>query len=320
MWGTRFGWGELMKNTLRNIALQTAIAVLCGLIALNGYLISRNLKGIERNAASRADASARKAELAATAFDLQTMETSQRGYLLTGDESYLQPYNDAQQRLTAHFAHLRSGVTGKDRSLENELENVAAAKMAEMEETIRLRQRGYRHRAFVIVDSNRGQELMQQARSMLDNLLAAQTANVDRYEGATRASVVQAIAQSTLASAVLLLVTLVTFLAFNGYRKRLERGSASQAEVLGTTTRQLEQVTGTMFHQFRRLASEMQSHANALLEVYGGFLPRQGQEKAERIEAGAGEMISLLDGVPSGRPRGRSAEVVEVRPANAVSA
>ncbi len=309
-----------MKNSLRNLALQSAIAVLCGLIVLNGYFVSRNLKVIEQAAGRRGEASKLNAEVYGATLALQVMETSQRGYLLTGDESYLRPYNDAGERLTAHLAALRSNLIGKNRSLQDELEPVIAAKIADMQETIRLRQRGYRHRAFVIVSSNRGQEMMRQARSILDTLSAAQSANLELYDREMTGSMLRALAESTIASGILLVVALVTFLAFNRRRKRLETGNAFQAEELRTATGRLQQLTGTVFPQISKAASQIQAQANALLVVYGGFLPRQAQDKAERIEAGAAEISSLLDDAGHERPASPADEVVEVRAAEAVSA
>ena len=40
--------------------------------------------------------------------DVTDMETGQRGYLLTGDPSYLQPYADAKGRIGTDFADLRA--------------------------------------------------------------------------------------------------------------------------------------------------------------------------------------------------------------------
>jgi CHASE3 domain sensor protein len=312
-----------MTNTLRKIALQITIPVLWGLIVLNAYLVSKNLKLIQKNTTQRVEASEMQAGISDVAFDLQDMETGQRGYLLTGDPSYLKPYSEANGRLAVHFANLRSRLMGKapqDRSLETQLESVAESKIAEMKETIRLRELGYRHRAFLIVSSNRGKDLMDEARTTLDALSLAQTRNVARYDREMSESVGRAVKESAFASCILLFVTVVTFLAFNRYRKRLEVGYARHAEELQATSLQLEQFTSTIFHDFRALVEQMRSYANTLLDVYGGFLPRQGQEKAERIEDGAGQMISLLDDLSKNSPSGNSDNVVDVRPLPRLSA
>lgn len=291
-----------MTKSLWKLALQTTAPFLCGLILLNAYLVTRNLRSIEQSAGLRAGASEIQAAISNVAFDLQTMETSQRGYLLTGDLSYLRPYNEANERLTIHFGDLRSRITEKDRSLGAQIESLAQAKIAEMQETIRLRQLGYRHRAFLIVDSNHGQRLMESARTALDALSSAQTRNVARHETELKESVRRAVRQSAYANLILLVVALATFLAFNWYRNRLELGYAQHDEELRTTSLQLARLTSTVFRDVRVLLGEFQNDAQALLGAYGGFLPRQAHEKVRRIEDEAGRMICLLDDLSKAAP------------------
>ena len=67
------------------------------------------------------------------------METGQRGYLLTVNPLYLQPYTEGKARIAADFAGLRAGLANRperERSLESQLESVASSKQAEMERTI----------------------------------------------------------------------------------------------------------------------------------------------------------------------------------------
>ena len=40
-------------------------------------------------------------------IDLVNLETGQRGYLITGDDNYLEPYRAAIERLSAEFDDLR---------------------------------------------------------------------------------------------------------------------------------------------------------------------------------------------------------------------
>jgi len=312
-----------MRSTLRKIAVQITIPLLCGLIGLNAYLVVKNLKRIQKVTTERLAASQIQSDISQLLIDLQDMETGQRGYLLTGDDSYLRPYSDANTKLTVHFANLRSRLAGKApqaRELETRLESVTEAKIAEMKETIRLRELGYRHRAFQIVGSNRGQELMNQARAALDALSSGQSSAVARYDRDIKESVRRAIKDLILASCALLAVTVAIFLAFNRHSSRLEARYARSAQQLQATSRQLEEVTSTVFHDVRARVGKMRSCANALLDTDGGFLPRQGQEKAERIEHEAGQMILLLDNLFKTSGTEASVKVVEVQALQKLSA
>ncbi len=306
-----------MLDVLRKSVLQITLPFLCGLIALNAYFVFKNIKLIQNTATQRLEASEMQGRISSALIDLQDMETGQRGYLLTGDPTYLEPYKAANARLTGHFGELRSRLTMQDRALEHQLESLAESKIAEMDETIRLREKGYRHRAFLIVDSNRGKELMDGARSKLETLSAAQIGNIARYDRELAGGVSKAIRESLLASGVLLVVTAVVLWALNWYRKRLEIRNAGQQAELRATRLRLEQFTSTVFQDFRALVSEIRTHATGLLDAYGDYLPHQGQEKAQRVEDGAGRIIRLLDDLPRNSPSG---DAVELGPMQRLSA
>ena len=77
-----------MTNTLRNIALRITVALLCGLVLLNAYLVAKNLKLIQKTTSERMEAADVQADISNVVVDLQGMEANQRGYLITGDRSY----------------------------------------------------------------------------------------------------------------------------------------------------------------------------------------------------------------------------------------
>ncbi len=287
---------SLMTTTVRNFALQSIVLALCGLIALNAFLVWKNFRRMDAIAGQRVQASDTRAAISDVALDFRAIESSHRGYLLTGDAAYLEPFHEATEKLSLDLARLRPRLTGKGVSLESQLESVAESKIAEMNETVRLRQQGYRHRAFVIMASNRDQQRMEEAQAALQGLSAAQAGNLAAYDREMRQAVPRALAESTLASAILLMVTILTFAVLNRFRKRLEVEYVRQGEQLRATSVQLEQLNSTIFQQFRSLVAQVREHANTLLNVYGGFLPRQGQEKAELIEDRAAQMIRLIDG------------------------
>jgi CHASE3 domain sensor protein len=114
---------------------------------------------VQTIAALALESSAIQADLSGVVRDVTDMETSQRGYLLTGNPAYLQPYAAAKGRIEMDFASLRAGLsnrTQRERSLESQLESLATSKQAVMERSISLRQQGYRRRSFKLVDTDEG--------------------------------------------------------------------------------------------------------------------------------------------------------------------
>src|ERR1700682_137336 len=145
----------------RKAALQVGASALLAFMAWNAYLAVNHLKQTQKIAALTLESSMIQEDISSVLKDLNDMETGQRGYLLTGNPSYLQPYADAKGRIGTDIAQLRAGLANRaerERSLELQLESLAKSKQAEMERSIGLRERGYRHRAFMLVDSDRSEE------------------------------------------------------------------------------------------------------------------------------------------------------------------
>ena len=91
-------------------------------------------------------------------------ETGQRGYLLTGKDTYLAPYTRAAKRVPGLIAAL-SDKAGGGPDLDT-WRTVIEAKMAELAKTVQLYQNGRQAEALAIVQSDHGQQLMDEARDM----------------------------------------------------------------------------------------------------------------------------------------------------------
>jgi len=89
-------------------------------------------------------------------------ETGQRGYLLTGDEQYLQPYRDAVARIHGEIELLRGLAKGGqlNQSDVNKLLELAKHKLTELDHTIDLRRAEGLNAALAIVRSDEGRITM----------------------------------------------------------------------------------------------------------------------------------------------------------------
>src|SRR5262249_25954366 len=144
---------------IRKVAIQLGFLILLAFILMNAYLAVNHLKQAQKVASVTVDSSAFQAKLSAVLQDVIDMETGQRGYLLTDDAAYLQPYTDGKNKITTDFADLRALFANRaqsEQSLESQLESLAGSKQNEIERTITLRQQGYRKRSFNLVDTNEG--------------------------------------------------------------------------------------------------------------------------------------------------------------------
>ncbi|HEX9110619.1 MAG TPA: CHASE3 domain-containing protein [Terriglobales bacterium] len=278
------------------VALQIGATALLALMAWNAYFAVNHLKQMQTIAALTLESSMIQADISGVLKDLTDMETGQRGYLLTGDPSYLQPYTDAKGRIGTDFAGLRVGLANRaenERSLESQLESLANSKQAEMEHSISLRQQGYRHRAFMLVDSNEGMEYMDRARRLLASLSVTETSSFARFDRERRASLSKALAETIVANSCLLVLTACLFGLIRYRGQALEQEAARGRQELAVRDLQLEKLTSALSNQARSKTSAIEANARLLLQNYGGFLPRQGHEYAEQIREASAQMERL---------------------------
>jgi CHASE3 domain sensor protein len=281
---------------IRKAALQVLAPALLAFMAWNAYLAVSHLRQTRRVTELTLDGSKIQAHISSVLRDLTDMETGQRGYLLTEDPSYLQPYTDAKLRIETDFAGLRAGLAKRaesERSLESQLESLANSKEAEMEHSILLRQQGYRHRAFMLVASNEGLEVMNRARGLLSSLSAAESSDFARIDRERNASLSKASTETMIVNACLLVFTACVFGLIRYYGQALEQESAQSRQELAKRDLQLGKLTFALCNQARFKTSAIEANARLLLDNYGGFLPRQGHEYAEQIQEASAQMEQL---------------------------
>jgi len=281
---------------MRKAALRVGAPALLACMAWNAYLAVNHLRQMHNMATLALESSLIQANISSVLKDLTDMETGERGYLLTEDPSYLQPYNDANGRIAADFAGLRGRLTNRgqqERSLESELESVARSKQAEMEHAISLRQQGYRHRALKLVDSNEGRDYMDKARELLSSLSAAENSNFARFDRERNVVLSKALRETIVANSCLLVLTACLFALGRYHGKVLEQEAMQSQEELARRELQLEKLTSALSNQARSNTSVIEVNARLLLQNYGGFLPRQGHEYAEQIKEASARMERL---------------------------
>lgn len=138
---------------------------------------------------------------------LGSAESGQRGYLLTGKQSYLAVYDDAVRAmpglLNIEVDPKVSGLDGRAQAIKK----LANLKLAELAETVRLYKEGKRTAALDLVNTDAGQMYMDQARTELNE--AVEAIRVDR-DKATAAIVAATNATRRTAVATVTALALLT--------------------------------------------------------------------------------------------------------------
>jgi CHASE3 domain sensor protein len=281
---------------IRKATLKIGVPVLLACMALNAYLAVRHLRQMQKMDALTVESSKTQATISGVLADLVDMETSQRGYLLTGDQSYLHPYTSAKERIGTDFANLRTQLAARpqgEQSVAQQLESLAQLKQAEMERAIDLRQRGYRHRSFVLVNTNEGKDYMGEIRSAAASLSASESRDFTRIENGKIVAMKKVLAVTMIANSILLVLAAGLFGLFRYHVRLLEEEATESRQELARRDSQLAKLTSALCGQARLSITALNTNSQLLLENYGGFLPRQGHEYAEQMKEAATEMERL---------------------------
>ena len=149
------------NDVLHVTTMMTWLAVL--LLAATAWFAAANL--IAQHAAGAQTKQSQPVQSTAETVlsTLKDAETGQRGYLLTGDLSYLEPYMLARERLNRDLESLaKAPVLGeREHSRIDIIRELAAAKMVELNRTVTLFQLGMAAAALELVRTNEGRRTME---------------------------------------------------------------------------------------------------------------------------------------------------------------
>jgi signal transduction histidine kinase len=167
--------------------------------------------------------------------DLQDAETGQRGYLLTGQASYLTPFRHAEASTPQTFAALQQLTADNPvqqtrlRALQPEI----SGKLVELGATVRLSASGHNGEALAVVRSGQGQAAMDRIRLQLNALAAEEQRLLVRRE-----------AQAARTRTVLLVLIVLGIAGGLGLAGLLLRQVFGALKALGARTRELEAEAG----------------------------------------------------------------------------
>lgn len=184
-----------------------ALATLVLLIAASFWLVGRT----QSSTTDVLKARERQTALSSLMATLLNAETGQRGYLLTGEARYLDPYEVASRDVRARTDEMEL-VFRDDPSARlalDALRPLIQTKLDELAETVELKKSGKAEQALVIVKSDRGKDLMDRIRSAI-------SLESERVDGILRAAIDNQRANASSARLVAFGAVLIVLLAALG--------------------------------------------------------------------------------------------------------
>jgi PAS domain S-box-containing protein len=163
---------------------------------------------------------------------LKDAETGQRGFLLTGQEQYLAPYNHAVSDIPRLLEGYKAAALSRPDQMARmrNIEPVIAEKLLELKTTVELRRSNRLAEALALVDSNHGKTLMDQIRAGCADIAQAAEEQLVQFDAEATQSALALRRVSTGGSAVLFVfLAFSTITIFRGMRRRDELFSQAYA-------------------------------------------------------------------------------------------
>ncbi len=204
-----------MHVLVRRFSVIAGFSVLILMLIAGAELTSRQLRIQVDNQVWVAHTRQVLLELETTESLLKDAETGQRGLLLTRDSRYLSPYNLAKSQLDSHLDALSGLIADNPVQVASvrELRPLVAGKMAELQLTLDRYQSGDADGARSVVLSDRGRQIMDQIRAVLqrmgDEERRLEAIRIAEYEQSIRLSVLFLYLSSALAVVGLCLLAML---------------------------------------------------------------------------------------------------------------
>jgi signal transduction histidine kinase len=196
-------------------------------------------------------------------------ETGQRGYLLTGEANYRQPYDTAVKQVDGNLATLRRLYAGRPAELTQlaELSKHVLRKVAEMDMSVRLRQDGKEDAWKFVITTDVGREEMDSIRTTAGELVRISNDTLHQ----SQVQVLKSLQLARIGTAIVALAALLAFFLYLRQTHALRSIGERQQETLQRERNALEDEVRERTASLAELATHLQD----VRETERGYLARE---------------------------------------------
>ncbi len=270
----------------RRVPLWLSFVLVCVAAATLVALSLLSFYGYRRSADTTVQASSVILSESSVYISVLDAESSQRGYLLTGDEAFLESYAAARAKVESGLTTLDSRVRGDyEKAAMQRVRPAVEAKFAEMDQTIAVAEAGDREQATRIVESGEGARL---TTTILDEMKSIAAVEAKRHNEARSSASTRSVQSLVAVSLLGVLVVGALLWIFRSLRRRgVEEG-------LRQLNREKDEFLGMVSHELRTPVTVVLGNANVLRRNWPTLAPADRATALADVEAEAQRMQGVV--------------------------
>lgn len=300
------------KKTLTGLGVASVILI--SINALSYWSVIEHKKASDLVTQSRK----RVQILESVLSTLKDAETGQRGYLITGQESYLKPYNIAVNTIAQQIKQLEA-LTAAFPSQQQQIKRLSPliiAKLTELKQTIDLRKNRGFDAAVQMVLTHEGQQLMEQIREKFQQL---QVENNEQFQQRLERRQRDSRRVQYIISGGIVLNLLAFYLVYRAIQQEMIKRRQAEASLqqlneelenrvqertaqlkaananLIRSNQELEQFAYVASHDLQEPLRAVNSYAQLLARKYQGNLDAKADKYINYLVEGATRMQQLIN-------------------------
>jgi signal transduction histidine kinase len=223
------------------------------LVVINEAGYSRTRTALQR----MGEASANAAAVNLLLQRVLDAETGSRGFLLTGDARYLEPYQTAVAEIRANLEVLRRAYAGEDAGLQSTVAGLAGnvqRKLSEIELSVRMRQQGNEDAWKFVLTTDVGKQHMDAIREQTGLMMSRASASTQE----SRRQVERTVLLARIGVTAMALAGVLAFYFYLRQTRALNLAGAREQEVLQGERDRLERQVRERTASLARLATHLQ--------------------------------------------------------------
>ncbi|MFL6429293.1 MAG: sensor histidine kinase [Acidobacteriaceae bacterium] len=317
-----------MKPRFTRSLFPALLLIALVIVFLNAWWAFRAVRTLATNAALVAHSWQVVHQVEHVLWSAVNAETGERGYLITGMDSYLEPYTTARRELPFELAHLQS-LTAHDPSQQARIQDLRTAlerRMLILQRALDLRKSGSSNSSASLLLSGPGKAEMEHVRAVCDAMEAEEDRLLAIRTTSTNKSIWLAQTTVLVVSVLDFLLILVAFsqlirerrlrvtaeiagerlllaqqetearaIEVRSLNETLEDRVRLRTAELERVNRELEAFSYSVSHDLRAPLRTIDGFSLALQEDYAATVGDTGRDYIERVRSGVQRMGQLID-------------------------